>query len=258
MSKTSEINSNFKILDTINISDIYCIKNIDKFKLIAEYDESWKKIFDDSRLTTEINIINSKFESIPKNIILPNDNSVLWNAFKLTPFPPKIIILGQDPYTHKNEAMGLSFSVPIGVKIPRSLSNIFKELHNDIEGFQIPSNGDLTYLAKQGVLLLNASLTVKEGGPSNDHSLIWNKFTDTLIQLICEKSNVPCVWLLWGNNSKSKKKFITNSHKILESVHPSPLSAQGVNGTFFGNNHFSQANAFLYSKNITPIDWINT
>lgn len=183
--------------------------------------------------------------------IYPNMNDI-FNALKYTPFNDvKVVILGQDPYHGANQAHGLSFSVQKGIKQPPSLKNIFSEIENDL-GIKPPSHGELTYWAKQGVLLLNAVLTVREGTPNSHKNKGWENLTDYIIKLLND-SDKNIVFLLWGNNARQKAKFITNpNHKILESVHPSPLSAYGG---FFGCKHFSQANEFLRSKGLKEIDW---
>lgn len=176
----------------------------------------------------------------------------IFNALKYTPFRnTKVVILGQDPYHEIGQAHGLSFSVKKGIKIPPSLVNIYKELHTDI-GMDIPNHGELTSWAKQGVLLLNATLTVREGQANSHKDIGWAIFTDEIIKKL-NMSNSPIVFILWGGNARSKKKYITNSkHLIIESAHPSPLSA--YNG-FFGSKPFSKANEFLKNNGITTINW---
>lgn len=177
----------------------------------------------------------------------------IFNALKYTSYSDcKIVLLGQDPYHGEGQAHGLSFSVKPGIKIPPSLVNIYKELADDIKGFYIPNNGYLTKWAKQGVLLLNTSLTVVSGN-ANSHSKIgWSIFTDNIIKIL-NKREKPVVFMLWGGNAKQKEALITNKHHlILKSAHPSPLSA--YNG-FFGCKHFSKANEFLTKNNMEPIDW---
>ena len=183
--------------------------------------------------------------------IYPNMHNI-FNALRYTPYEDvKVVILGQDPYHGPNQAHGLSFSVQKGVKQPPSLKNIFQEIQNDL-GITPPSHGELTYWAKQGVLLLNAVLTVREGSPNSHKNKGLENLTDYIIKLLND-SDKNIVFLLWGNNARQKAKFITNpNHKILESVHPSPLSAYGG---FFGCKHFSKANEFLKSKGIKEIDW---
>ncbi len=164
----------------------------------------------------------------------------------------KVLILGQDPYHNPNEAMGLSFSVPKGTKIPPSLRNIYKELNSDL-GYPIPSHGDLTKWAKQGVLLLNAILTVRKNNPLAHKDFGWITFTDEVIKHLNEKEE-PVVFVLWGGFARSKKKLITNAHHlIIEGPHPSPLSSYRG---FFGSKPFSQINAFLKKTNQEEIDFL--
>ena len=184
-------------------------------------------------------------------VIYPNMYDI-FNALHYTSYKDtKVVILGQDPYHGPNQAHGLSFSVNPGVKTPPSLVNIYKELHTDL-GCYIPNNGYLKKWADQGVLLLNTTLTV-EAGKANSHQKIgWSIFTDKIISLLNEKKD-PVVFILWGNNAIKKKALITNPiHYIIQSVHPSPLSASRG---FFGSKPFSKANNFLKSVNKTPIDW---
>ena len=175
----------------------------------------------------------------------------IFNALKNTAYEDvKVVILGQDPYHGVNQAHGLSFSVQHGIVPPPSLVNIFKELRDDV-GFEIPDHGNLTKWAQNGVLLLNTVLTVREGKPNSHKGMGWEIFTDTVISHLNNREK-PMVFLLWGANARSKKKLITNpNHLILETVHPSPLSA--YNG-FFGCKHFSKAKAFL-QENGSDIDW---
>lgn len=164
----------------------------------------------------------------------------------------KVIIIGQDPYHNPGQAHGLSFSVPFGVMPPPSLVNIFKELKNDL-GVSIPSHGNLESWAKQGVLLLNASLTVRAHQAASHSEIGWQKFTDTIIERLSkEKENL--VFLLWGSHAIKKKSLVApnRGHLILEAPHPSPLSSYRG---FFGCKHFSKTNAFLASKGLSTIDW---
>ena len=176
----------------------------------------------------------------------------IFNALKFTPYKDvKVVILGQDPYHGPNQAHGFSFSVKPGVQTPPSLRNMFKELNSDL-GCYIPNNGFLESWAKQGILLLNTVLTVREGQANSHKGKGWEIFTDKIISLINEKTE-PVVFLLWGNNAINKKKLITNKqHLILSSAHPSPLSASRG---FFGSKPFSKINKFLISVNKAPIDW---
>ena len=176
----------------------------------------------------------------------------LYNCFRYTPFASvKAVILGQDPYHNEGQAHGLCFSVQDGIQNPPSLENIFKELHADL-GYEKPKSGNLTKWAKEGVLLLNTSLSVREHQANSHSKCGWAWFTDSVIKLISEqKENV--VFILWGGNARSKKPLIdSKKHFIIESAHPSPLSA--YNG-FFGSKPFSKTNAYLADKSIPPIDW---
>jgi uracil-DNA glycosylase len=216
-------------------------------------EESWKNALSDlfdkpyfSQIADHL-----KAEKALKTTIYPS-GGLIFNAFSLTPYAKvKVIILGQDPYHNANQAMGLSFSVPDGIKPPPSLMNIFKELHKDI-GMPIPSSGNLTAWAKQGVLLLNAVLTVRANEPASHAKIGWTKFTDDVI-LSLSSQKKGLVFILWGNFAQEKSKLIDSSkHKILKAAHPSPFSA--YNG-FFGSKHFSTTNEYLVKNNIDPIDW---
>ena len=176
----------------------------------------------------------------------------IFNALKYTPYNNvKAVIIGQDPYHGEGQAHGLCFSVREGIEKPPSLKNIFKELHDDT-GFTEPENGTLTKWAEDGVLLLNAVLTVREGQANSHQGKGWEIFTDTVISHL-NKREKPMVFILWGRNARNKKTLITNpAHKILEAAHPSPLSA--YNG-FFGCRHFSKTNKFLKANGIEEINW---
>lgn len=176
----------------------------------------------------------------------------IYNALKNTAYEDvKVVLLGQDPYHGPGQAHGLAFSVPKGISVPPSLQNIYKELQDDV-GCSIPNHGNLIPWAKQGVLLLNTCLTVRANKPNSHRGKGWEILTDRIISLINDKSQ-PVVFLLWGNNARSKAKFVTNPlHKVLSTVHPSPLSAYRG---FFGCRHFSQTNGFLKNHDMSPIDW---
>ena len=192
-----------------------------------------------------------KAEKSLKTSIYPT-GGLIFNAFTLTPYQKvKVIILGQDPYHNPHQAMGLSFSVPDGIKPPPSLVNIFKELHKDI-GMPIPSSGDLTHWATQGVLLLNSALTVRADEPGSHSKIGWTQFTDDLIQLLSkEKSDL--VFILWGNYARQKGAHINRKkHLVIESAHPSPFSATA----FFGGKHFSKTNDYLKRHGKKPIQWL--
>tara|TARA_B100000497_G_scaffold126757_1_gene166485 strand:- start:93 stop:758 length:666 start_codon:yes stop_codon:yes gene_type:complete len=197
-------------------------------------------------LTTRVNQEYSNYICFP-----PIDN--IFNSLNFCVLSKlKVVIIGQDPYHQQNQANGLSFSVSKDVKIPPSLNNIFKELNSDINK-PLPTNGDLTYLSKQGVLLLNSCLSVRMSSPGSHYNFGWEIFTDKIISIISEKkTNV--VFLLWGNKSISKSKLIdTNKHLILTSGHPSPLSAN--RGYWFGNRHFSKTNDYLKKNGLNQISW---
>lgn len=172
---------------------------------------------------------------------------LVFNAFQKTPFDQvKVVIVGQDPYHGPGQAHGLSFSVPKGIPPPPSLKNIFKEIQSDL-GIPPPDHGCLLKWAEQGVLLLNNTLTVRQGQPLSHHKRGWERFTDAVIAKINEREEEPVVFLLWGRSAKDKCPHIHSRHKVLKAAHPSPLSA--YNG-FFGCKHFSQANDFLKGKEI--------
>jgi uracil-DNA glycosylase len=178
---------------------------------------------------------------------------LIFNAFNLTPFDKvKVVIIGQDPYHEPGQAMGLSFSVPEGIMMPPSLINIFKEIHDDL-GKPMPSNGDLTRWARQGVLLLNATLTVRAHIANSHQQLGWSFFTDAAIKaLSAHREHI--VYMLWGGYARSKRGFIDASKNlVLESVHPSPLSAN--RGGWFGQHQFSRCNEYLKANGEEEIDW---
>lgn len=218
----------------------------------VKIDDSWKEQLKDEfekdyfvRLTE---FIRNEYRT--KQIFPPA--KFIFNAFDHTPFDKvKVVILGQDPYHNDGQAHGLSFSVPDGIAAPPSLVNIFKEINRDL-GVPIPRSGNLTRWANQGVLLLNATLTVQAHMAGSHQRKGWEEFTDAAIHKLAERRE-NLVFILWGSYAQKKASFIdTNRHLVLKSVHPSPLSA--YNG-FFGNNHFSQTNRFLESKGISPIEW---
>ncbi|MGL4343970.1 MAG: uracil-DNA glycosylase [Cellulosilyticaceae bacterium] len=190
-------------------------------------------------------------EAYSTQVIFPN-MSHIFEAFKLTSYEDtKVVILGQDPYQTPGFAHGLAFSVNPGVDTPRSLQNIFKELHTDL-GCIIPNNGNLISWANQGILLLNTCLTVVSGISNSHKGKGWEIFTDHVITCLNAKET-PVVFILWGNNARSKKSLLTNpKHLILESAHPSPLSASRG---FFGSQPFSKTNDFLIASSQTPINW---
>ena len=231
-------------------------KYLDLFKSL---DPSWQQLFaGQDVLFSKLKEIN---DTIVKSInddkvdVFPYPYDLTFNCFNQCRFDKlKVVIIGQDPYhANKNEAMGLSFSVPVGITVPPSLKNIYKELSNDIDGFNPPEHGDLTTWAKQGVLLLNTSLTVVHKTPGS-HMELWKPFTSKIIELIARNSK-DIVFILWGTHAKAYASTISkNNHLILEATHPSPLSAN--KGGFFGCRHFSKTNQYLEQKGKSPINWI--
>ena len=179
--------------------------------------------------------------------------SDIFNALNTTPFDRvKVVILGQDPYHGAGQAHGLSFSVQRGVTVPPSLKNIYKELESDIEGFKAPNHGNLTHWAEQGVLLLNATLTVRASEAGSHQNRGWEIFTDEIIKALSEKRK-HLVFLLWGKYAQAKSTLIDQQkHYVLTSAHPSPFSAHTG---FLGSKHFSKTNQLLVQNNLTPIDW---
>ena len=220
----------------------------------VKIESSWKKVLTPLFEKPYFHQISQhlKIEKEQSKNIFPK-GSFIFNAFNQTPFNEvKVVILGQDPYHSPGQAMGLSFSVPDGIKIPPSLQNIYKELNKDI-GMPIPNTGNLTKWAQQGVLLLNSVLTVRENEPASHSKIGWMEFTNDVIQIIsAEKKGI--IFLLWGNFAQQKQILINSTkHKILKAAHPSPLSAH--NG-FFGTKHFSSTNHYLIQNNMHPIDWM--
>lgn len=219
----------------------------------VKIEESWKSVlrqeFTKPYFLEAVTFI--KTEKALGKIIYP-PGQLIFNAFNTTPFDQvKVVLLGQDPYHGKGQAHGLSFSVPDGIRPPPSLINIFKELHSDI-GVPLPSHGNLENWAMQGVLLLNACLTVRENEPLSHSRIGWASFTDAVIKKISDlKSHV--VFLLWGKFAQEKQVLIDETkHLVLKAAHPSPYSA---NNGFFGCKHFSKTNEYLVRNGIDPIDW---
>lgn len=213
-----------------------------------DWDEKLSLIWNSEEFKKFYNIVENEYKE--KTIFPPKED--IFRALKLTPYDKvKVVIVGQDPYPGINQANGLSFSVYPSVPIPRSLKNIYKELHNDL-GCLIPNNGDLTKWAEEGVLMLNAVLTVEKDKIASHRDLGWQRFTDYIIKLINQKEE-PVVFILWGNYAKEKSALITNSkHFVVTSAHPSPMSAKKG---FFGSKPFSKTNEFLVRSRIKPIDW---
>lgn len=186
------------------------------------------------------------------NFVCYPPGKLIFNAFNQCPFDKvKVVLIGQDPYHEPGQAQGLCFSVGDGVKFPPSLRNIFAEIQSDL-GIEVPQSGDLTRWAKQGVLLLNATLTVREHAAGSHQNMGWETFTDEVIRKVSDgRDNV--VFMLWGSYAQSKAKLIDSSrHCVLKSAHPSPLSAYRG---FFGNHHFSICNQYLQQHGMEPIQW---
>lgn len=218
----------------------------------VQIEESWKEALQsefDKPYFASLGQYLHKEKAEGRQVFPPGKD--IFKAFELTPVDKvKVVILGQDPYHGYGQAMGLSFSVPAGVPAPPSLKNIFKEIESDL-GVRMSGNPDLRKWAEQGVLLLNAVLTVRAGEPTSHSAIGWQQFTDAVISYISEHCE-GVVFLLWGNFARSKKALIdTSRHFVLEAAHPSPLAR----GAFFGCRHFSKTNEILQSEGKTPIDW---
>lgn len=213
-----------------------------------DWDEKLNIIWNSEGFKKFMKVVDNEYQT--KTIFPPKN--YIFNALKLTPYSNvKVVIVGQDPYHGVGEAHGLSFSVQKGIKVPPSLQNIYKELYDDLK-VPIRNDGDLTDWAKEGVLLLNAVLTVVKDMPASHRNLGWERLTDYIIKVLNEKEE-PVVFILWGNFAKEKAKYITNpKHLIITSPHPSPFSARYG---FFGSKPFSKANEFLEKNNRGKIDW---
>ena len=219
----------------------------------VKIEESWKEVLKQEFKKDYFLQIATflKAEKLSGKTIYP-PGGLIFNAFNTTPFDRlKVVILGQDPYHGPGQAHGLSFSVPKGIPPPPSLINIFKELNNDI-GMAIPSHGNLTHWAEQGVMLLNASLTVRANEPMSHAKIGWAEFTNAVIEKISAQKE-HTVFLLWGKFAQEKISLVDETkHLVLKAAHPSPFSADKG---FFGCKHFSKTNTWLGSKGIDPIDW---
>lgn len=219
----------------------------------VKIDPSWKEALQPAfdRPSFHNAVLHLKTEKATGQVIYP-PGSLLFNAFNKTPFTNvKVVILGQDPYHGPGQAMGLSFSVPKGIPPPPSLVNIYKELRADI-GMPMPKHGDLTQWAEQGVLLLNAALTVRANEPNSHSKIGWHEFTDAVIRVISENRS-GIVFMLWGRFAQEKTPLIDEmKHLVLKAAHPSPFSADKG---FFGCKHFSRANKYLLDNGYEPVDW---
>ena len=218
----------------------------------VKIESSWKKILNDEfhkPYFSQIVHFLKKAKAESKRIYPPG--SLIFNAFKLTPFDKvKVVIIGQDPYHNVGEAMGLSFSVPRGKRVPPSLANIYKEIELDL-GIRPPGHGDLTAWANQGVFLLNAMLTVEHKQAGSHKKIGWQLFTDAVIKSLSDKKE-NLIFLLWGRFAQSKKEHIDESkHYVLEAAHPSPLARNA----FSGCSHFSKTNELLIKHQKKPINW---
>lgn len=227
-------------------------------QFFAALPDSWKKPLEEVCKRPEIDaLVKFLQERQAAGAVIYPAKQNIFAALKATPFDKvSVVIVGQDPYHNPGQAHGLSFSVPPGVAQPPSLRNIFKELHTDI-GMPIPTQGTLTGWAQQGVLLLNAILTVEEGKPASHAGHGWEIFTDAIIQAVIKRKH-PTVLMLWGAYAQKKVLNLhlhidTKHDLILKAAHPSPLSVRG----FLGCHHFSQANAFLKKHHLPEIDWAN-
>jgi uracil-DNA glycosylase len=213
---------------------------------------SWKQLLKETFESLEWKKLSDFVkQEYTQNTVYPQPKDI-FKAFDLCPFQTvKVVILGQDPYHGAGQAHGLSFSVREGVRMPPSLQNIYKELQSDM-GVKVPTTGTLEHWARQGVLLLNATLTVRAKQPGSHQKKGWEEFTDTVVRkLNDEKEHV--VFILWGNYAKKKGEFIDRGkHLVLEAAHPSPYSAHSG---FFGCKHFSKANAYLIAHHAKPIEW---
>ena len=217
-----------------------------------QIEESWKAVLsDETNKDYFLKLKQFLLDERKRHTIYPNEKDI-FNAFNYTPFAKvKVVILGQDPYHGNGQAHGLSFSVPNGVKTPPSLRNIFKELQADLN-VPISSNGNLSHWAKQGVLLLNTTLTVREKKAGSHQKLGWENFTDKIIEKISKKKE-GIIFLLWGAFAQRKSILIdAKKHHVLTAAHPSPFSAYRG---FFGCKHFSKTNGILIKNNQQPIDW---
>lgn len=221
-------------------------------EIAPKIEESWKEALRDEFGAPYFSSLKEFLREETKHAVIFPPGPQIFAAFNHTPLTAvKVVILGQDPYHGRGQANGLCFSVNKGVKMPPSLINIFKELNNDL-GIPVPDSGDLTKWADQGVLLLNATLTVREGQPGSHQGKGWETFTDNVIKTVSDL-RAGVVFLLWGKYAQEKKTLIdAGKHLVLEAPHPSPYSA---NRGFFGCGHFSAANRYLSENGLGPIDW---
>ena len=215
---------------------------------------SWKDFFEKEKEKAYFRKLEEFLDNEYKNKVIYPPRDLVFNAFSLCPLDKiKVVIIGQDPYHEPNQAMGLSFSVPSTCKVPPSLKNIYKEIEDDCNEIFFNKDGDLTYLANQGVLLLNSILTVEQGKPLSHNIKEYEELYHNILKEL-DELDYPLVFMLWGGNAKKQSVYLKNpKHLVLCANHPSPLSAN--RGGFFGCKHFSKANQFLIQNGIEPIIW---
>ena len=217
---------------------------------------SWNEFFKQIQGEEFCESLNKFLNKEYQDYVCYPPRELLFNAFRLTPLDKvRVVIVGQDPYHEPEQAMGLSFSVPQGVKVPPSLINIYKEIEQEYGIKMNMSSGDLTYLAKQGVLLLNSILSVRAHQALSHNIAEYREFLSRVLEVL-DHQKQPIVFLLWGGPARKLKAYLHNpDHLILECIHPSPLAAN--HGGWFGNNHFKKANEYLINHHSAPIDWQN-
>lgn len=220
--------------------------------LVQNYASSWNSCFE--ALQLKVRSVDEKLSELDAaTVVFPPKENIFKALQLVTPESAKVVLIGQDPYHGEGEAMGLSFSVPQGVKVPPSLKNIYKERESDL-GIPVSNSGDLSSWAQQGVLLLNATLTVEKDSANSHQKIGWQEITDGVIRYLSEQER-PLVFLLWGKFAEKKRELIDESkHDVLVSAHPSPFSARRG---FFGSKPFSKINKILEKRGETPIDWRN-
>jgi len=220
--------------------------------MVMQIEASWQHALQAELTQPYFVTLTARIHQTRQTTVVYPPPHLVYNALNLCPLPTvRVVILGQDPYHREGQAHGLAFSVPDGITLPPSLRNIYREIETDI-GTQTTSSGNLTRWAKQGVLLLNTTLTVSAGSPASHADWGWGHFTDAVIRIVSDQRS-HVVFLLWGTHAQSKEHLIDHTkHLVLTAPHPSPLSAYRG---FFGSRHFSQTNAYLASHQLTPILW---
>ena len=223
------------------------------FLMAVNIEPAWLSVLAPEFEQNYMSSLRNFLQTEQRQFITYPPNKLIFNAFNLTPFHDvKVVILGQDPYHGVGQAHGLCFSVPDGVFFPPSLRNIFQEISSDL-GVSVPTSGNLEHWAKQGVFLLNTTLTVRAHSPLSHQNQGWEQFTDVVIRKLSDERE-HLVFMLWGSHAQSKERLIdTSKHLILKTVHPSPLSAHRG---FFGSKHFSKCNMYLQENGVTPIVWV--